>query len=362
MVCPQSGNCLAGERIAATLIGGSVFSTYFAIRAGRGEHAAEEQARIALDRKKESDRRRYVAEYRWATQKWRDGRIDEVRDILHELEPGPDDDVDLRHFEWYYLQRLCQLELRTLGEHHAPLYRVACSRDGRWLATAGDDGHACLWDRAAGKVCWRSTGNNGPLYVVAFSPNGRRLAFAGRDKAIRILDLTTQKELDPLPGNDMPIHALAFHPTRPELASTGDDKKVRVWNLTTRRWKVLPEGTGKINGLAYSPTTGTLYTAEDDGRLLVWDTADGTSKPLIEKLEVRLLGLALSGDGQRVAANSPDQVTRVWDATTGKLIGPIAMPDLHINNLALSPDGSLVATASNDGIVRIWQVRLAVLR
>ena len=58
---------------------------------------------------------------------------------------------DLRGFEWYYLQRLCHLDLRTLRGHAEPVHAVAFSPDGRLVASGGGDLRQARHDHHMGR-------------------------------------------------------------------------------------------------------------------------------------------------------------------------------------------------------------------
>ena len=341
--------------IAFSLIGGTVLSTYFALRAGRGEREAIEQARIATERKEESDRRRYVAEFRWGLQKWKDGRINEVRDILHALEPAEPNEPDLRHFEWHYLERLCHLELRTIQGHTAPIYRVISSPNGRAIATAGIDKTVRIWERATGQLLHTLTGHTGPVLSVAFSSDGRLLASAGVDKVIKIWDADSGQERATLIGHEAAVRSLAFHPTLHALASGSADNSIRFWDLKTKQSTLLTGHAGSIQALAFSPQTHALYSASADGRILVWDCGTGQAKSQFAKLPAPLQNFSLSGDGLYLAATGSDRQTHVWRTGTGEQSAILPMADLP-NSIALSPNGDSLAAAHNDGMVHVWQV------
>src|SRR5262245_3533750 len=65
--------------------------------------------------------------------------------------------------------------LGTVRLRHEAL-AFAFSPDGKWLASAGRDGTARLWETATGKEVRRFGGHQGPARSVAFAPDGRLLA------------------------------------------------------------------------------------------------------------------------------------------------------------------------------------------
>src|SRR5205823_13149449 len=101
---------------------------------------------------------------------------------LDQFKSQPPAAPDLRGFEWYYLERLCRLDLRTLPAHAAPVRAVAYSPDGRRLASAsgeyGRPGEVKVWDAATGRELPCLRGHKDFVSCVAFSPDGRRLAAA----------------------------------------------------------------------------------------------------------------------------------------------------------------------------------------
>ena len=68
----------------------------------------------AREEKQLSDRRLYVAEMNLAQQAYRESNMKLVRQHLEAQRPKRSDDPDPRGFEWYYLDRLREAELRAL--------------------------------------------------------------------------------------------------------------------------------------------------------------------------------------------------------------------------------------------------------
>ena len=135
---------LAGG-IALALILGMVVATYFAVRADQAAQRTNEEKQL-------SDRRLYIAEMNLAQRAWQDGNLDLFQTRLKAYLPKQPDDPDLRGFEWYYLDRLRQLELRSLSGHLPVGSNLVYSPDGRTLAAADTDGFVKLWNAASGDV------------------------------------------------------------------------------------------------------------------------------------------------------------------------------------------------------------------
>jgi WD40 repeat protein/serine/threonine protein kinase len=353
--------------IAFSLLAGSVVSTYFGFQAMEGEKRAKASEKIALERKAESDQRRYVAAYREASMKWKDGYIGEVKRILKDLEPVQADDVDLRSFEWHYLQRLCRLDLRTVEAHEENVFQVTCSPDGRWLATAGGDktiveagvqkqpGSARIWERATGRLV-HTFAIPERVLRVAFSPDSQLLAWAGFDKIVRIVDVVTGAERCSLPGHTGMVRSLVFRPDGAELASGSADKSVRLWNLATRQARVLSDHAGAHTGvgLAYSADGRTLYSAGREAGIVVWDVATGERRETLAGYDGKTTQVAISGDGRRLASYGQDQLLRIWDTANSKQVALLHPSSELVHSIALSSDGKRVATCGEDRIVRVW--------
>jgi WD40 repeat protein len=348
---------LAGALTAATLflllgtVVSSLLAAYALAQAERVRHA-----------KQESDRRYYASEMKLASLDAEAGhtgsvqqRMNSIRQRLGEHEPDGTAGLNLRGFEWYYLQRLCQLELRILRGHGSTVWGVAYSPDGRCLASASWDQTVKVWDAATGKELLPLKGHRDRVWGVAYSPDGRRLASASQDGTVKVWDLTTGQELLTLKGYTS-IPSVAYSPDGRCLASGGDDQAVvKVWDANTGKELLNLQGhTAGVSGVAYRPDGRFLASAGWDKTVKVWDAANGKCLRTLVGHTDAVRSVAYSPDGCHLASSSADHTVKVWDLTTRQ--EPLALRG-HTGvvwGVAYSPDGRRLASASWDQTVKVW--------
>jgi len=103
---------------------------------------------------------------------------------------------------------------RVVGAQTTPgrVSDVALSSNGRWLATASEDGTASLIEVARHGQPRRLAGARLAFHSVAFSPDDRRVVAGTGEGSIKVWDVITLEEVATLQCPGAFVETVVFHP------------------------------------------------------------------------------------------------------------------------------------------------------
>src|SRR5262245_35047913 len=288
---------------------------------------------------------------------------------------------DIKQKEWRgeikLWDAIATKELKAFEAHGDTIEALAATRDGKKLASGGEDRLVKIFDADAGSVLFDLKGHAGQVHAVAFSPDGKLLASGGKDKTEHDKEhkKETKKEVKKEVKKDKDKDKDKKDKKEPDKKDppkkdppkkdAKDPKEVKkdppvpilLWNAETgKEAGTMPGPARAVTCLAFSPDGTRLAAAGLDGTIHIFDVP---GKQLLRTLTAHdgVWAVAFSKDGKTLATGGYDWKIKLWDADKGLELRTIVAHNNTVTCLAFSPDGQHLASGGLDQMIRIWSVK-----
>jgi WD40 repeat protein len=246
------------------------------------------------------------------------------------------------------------------------LWSVCFSPDGNMLVTGGGSdspdiqpqgGELVLWDAKTGEQK-RITGQEWAVRSAVFSSDGKFIAMADFGGTTRLVDPTTGKIRAALTPHQSQINAVVVSPDSKLIAGGSFDGTISLWDATGKELGTLEAPGQQILNLAISPDGQRLAATSRGGNAYLFDLAQRNPPKVLQAY----VGPPSYWSGVEAVAFAPDgksfvtggMTLRLWETETGNLIGELAGGSARVNCMAFSPDGHLLAGVDRDGWLAMW--------
>jgi WD40 repeat protein len=260
--------------------------------------------------------------------------------------------------------------LRRLKGPTDAVTALAFAPNGKTVAAGSIDKMVHIWDTATGREL-AVLPHKQRIELLAFSPDGKTMAVKEHERDVRYWDLCCRQEIRHFLA---PVHTsdvLAFSPDSETLAIGAVDENniLRLWDSATgKECRGLKGHYHATQQRAISADGKFQVSGYGSRALRLGDTAGGKDLVPLPGHQEQIRAVAFSRDARTVASASYDGTARLWDSATGKEIRRFAMPPRKLtdgwspppmfSSLAISPDGQRLAAASNYGRIRLFDKNL----
>jgi WD40 repeat protein len=257
--------------------------------------------------------------------------------------------------------------------HNGTVTSVAYNQDNNTIvsvSSVGHDGYLNIYGADGNNI--QSLSTTGEKFVkLLVSNDGQDIITVSSPNILRLWhsNLTTGKwsNENPIPV-DKNITAVALSLNSQVLAvaldgggiqAGGGVQLYRNFNHTLHKDRLLPI-TDYIDDLKFTPDGQKIIAANADGSIKsikIWTDRGQQLTPIRKPAKnKKILVLAISPDGKKIAAGDEKSTIQIWDIQ-GNLLGHTTHSDRKINDLNFSPDSQLLASVASDNRdIKIWKI------
>ncbi|MCI5138740.1 MAG: WD40 repeat domain-containing protein, partial [Candidatus Electrothrix sp. AR1] len=255
---------------------------------------------------------------------------------------------------------------------------IEVSPDGKWLATAGDDGQVLLWNMLHKNTKPIQLQSDERGWLMSIDPTSRWLAIVTSSEHVLVFDLFSKDpagSIKRLTGHEIGIRDLIFGGGDGLLATGANDDTVRLWDLTSddpsKKHKIYMAGTNNTvdehnwmkddcESVGFSSDRHWLACGSWE-KTVIWNLHNSGETSLLELPRRGIEGAIFSPDGHRLVTgvNLGSNTLSVWDMRADDILSSekqLKIEEGDIGVIRFSPDGKFLAAAGGARKIFLWPI------
>jgi WD40 repeat protein len=261
-------------------------------------------------------------------------------------------DSQLRRFDALVWDSRTGNIAHTLSGHQGEITSAAFSPDGTLVVTGSTDRTARIWKlstcSSAQAPCESITLSHrlnllDKIKSVAFSYDGRYIATAGSDGKAQVWEVgkcisgSACEPLVEIKGHDKAINSIVFSRNQRFLLTASESGSAKIWNVSS----------GKKVATLFERWSFSIRNK----RGLIPVTFDRKGH---RRTPYTSADLSPDNEASFVVTSSDEGIVKIWDRLTGTTVQQLRGHIGRVNSVAFSPGGKYILTAGSDGTARVW--------
>jgi WD40 repeat protein len=241
---------------------------------------------------------------------------------------------------------------RVFKKHDTPVKALAFSRDGKTIATGGDDKMVYFWDIETGEMTG-SIENHFAIKALCFSADNNLLAACGPD--IKWMD-RQGKLVCTFSGYTTDIWSFSYCEPKHRVVAGSYSKIIKVWDSASGKAVLSLEGPEKsCLPVCFSPDGTRIASGSLDRTVRLWDAFSGKQLFQMELHSENIFAIDFHPSGKYLVSASADKTIRLWNAETGKIVRTFIGHDGAVFDVRFSADGNHLISCSADRTIILWE-------
>ena len=239
--------------------------------------------------------------------------------------------------------------------HRSAVYALAPDRDAGSFLSAGSDGTIVRWDRDL------PTEGQGiaqlPRPIFSMLTVDDRVIAGLDDGAIHVLDTAGKSEVRHLRLHTKGVFGLLSVQQGALIVSAGGEGSIGLWQWPAMELlRQIPLCDAKVRGLALSSDGQWLAASCNDGFVRVLDTTHFNELITLNAHANGAYGIAFHPGKPVLITGGRDGHLRAWRMQGNwEKVLDVPAHQGSIYTIAFSPDGKYIATASRDKTAKVWE-------
>jgi WD40 repeat protein len=234
--------------------------------------------------------------------------------------------------------------------------RFAFSPDGRLLAASDGQGYLSVWNVGDSSLVTHFPVHSSPAFILAsgFISGGRSLLTAYGSFNVKEWDVSTWKEVRRWRITDGQVLG-SVCPATGLLATADGYGNFELLLTSDPERRQRNKGEDRMVSIQLSPDGQTLAAASENGTVELWNTKTLTREALLHGVLLGYHSVAISPDGERVAAGSNGQeAIKMWDLHSHEEVATLPGQGSFFSDASFSPDGNTVGARNWNDVIHFW--------